>query len=93
MKIEITVKDLLKIMIVMMAMICFLAYKSIRHDAAIKLASVVNTIQIHDQNFGLIKGNFEAFEGRFQRLELAAQIQGNIVDSGKLDDKGNPVKK
>lgn len=93
MKIDVTVKDLLKIMIVMMAMICFLAYKSIRHDAAIKLARITNTIEIFGQNFNAIQNWKEQIEGRLQRTELAMQIQGNIVETGELDDKGNPVKK
>jgi len=97
MKVDVTVKDLLKIVMVLILVVVLLGaytiYKDVRHDAAIKLAQILNTLQVHDQNFGAIKSTFEAIEGRLQRTELAAQISGNVVESGALDDQGNPIKK
>ena len=88
MKIEITTKDLWNWVITALLIIAvvFLYGK-------LGVFKMEKTLNIHDQNFGVIKQAIESFEGRFQRLELANQIQGNIVESGKLDDKGNPVKK
>jgi len=97
MKLETSVKDLHRIIMVLILMVCMLTaytvYKDVRHDAAIKLASILNTLQIHDQNFGAMKNWKESVEGRFQRIELAQQISGNVLESGALDDKGQPVKK
>ena len=97
MKLETSVKDLHRIIMVLILMVCLLGaytvYKDVRHDAAIKIAAITNTLQIYDQNFGAIKNSLENIEGRLQRTELAQQIQGNIVESGAVDDQGQPVKK
>lgn len=97
MDVNATTKDLWKMLvrtwIVLALVLGFMVYKDVRHDAAIKLAQILNTLQIHDQNFGAIKNTLEVMEGRLQRTELTQQIQGNIVESGELDDKGQPIKK
>lgn len=97
MKLETSVKDLHRIIMVLILMVCILAaytvYKDVRHDAAIKLAQILNTMQVHDQNFAIINSKFESIDGKIARLELANQISGNVVESGKLDDKGQPIKK
>ena len=97
MDITTTTKDLWKMLvrtwIVLALVLGFMIYKDVRHDAAIRLAQVTNTMKIYDGNFGAIKNTLENMEGRLQRTELAQQIQGNIVESGVLDDQGQPVKK
>lgn len=97
MDVTVTTKELWKWLvrtwIVLALVLGFMIYKDVRHDAAIKIAAITNTLQIHDQNFGAIKNSLENHEGRLQRSELAQQIQGNIVESGELDDQGQPVKK
>ena len=97
MKLETSVKDLHRIIMVLILIVCLLAaytvYKDVRHDAAIKLASILNTLQIHDQNFNAVKNNLEQIQGKIQRIELAQQIAGNVVESGELDDQGKPIKK
>jgi len=97
MKVDVTVKDLLKIVMVLILVVVLLGaytiYKDVRHDAAIKLAQILNTMDIFGNNFNAIQNWKESVEGRLQRIELAAQISGNVVESGALDDQGNPIKK
>ena len=97
MKLETSAKDLHRIIMVLILAVVLLGaytvYKDIRHDAAIKIAQVVNTIQIHDQNFSAVQNTFKSIDERLQRIELAQRISGNIVESGKLDDRGQPLKK
>ncbi len=93
MKIDFTTKDLWKMQIVSWMVIVILVISIAFLYGKYGVLKMENTVSIHDQNFGIIKQAIDSFEGRFQRLELANQIQGNIVESGKLDDKGNPAKK
>lgn len=97
MNVNATTDDLWKLwvktLIVLILVIGFMVYKDVRHDAALRIAGFQNVVNIHDQNFGAIKNWQESVEARFQRLELAAQITGNIVETGELDAQGNPVKK
>ena len=97
MKLETSAKDLHRIIMVLILVVVLLGaytvYKDVRHDAAIKIAQVVNTIQIHDQNFSAVQNTFKSIDERLQRIELAQRISGNIVETGELDSKGKPVKK
>jgi len=90
-------KDLFKMLvrtwIVLALVLGFMVYKDVRHDAAIKLAKLSNTMDIFGNNFNAIQNWKDQVEGRLQRTELAQQISGNIIESGELDDKGQPVKK
>ena len=93
MKLDATTNDLWKLLvktwIVMGLMVICMVYMFGKFG----VFKMEKTVGIHDQNFGTILKWQQNVEGRFQRLELAAQIQGNIVESGELDDQGRPIKK
>lgn len=93
MKIDLNTKDLWKMQIVSWMFMAIMVIAIIFLFGKFGVLKMANTMQIHDQNFGILKNAMDSYEGRFQRLELANQIQGNIIESGKLDDKGQPIKK
>lgn len=97
MELKTDVKDLRKIVLALIVLVlvfgAYTIYKDVRHEASLSIFEVKDILSIHDQNFQFVKRDLDSLEGKIQRLELAAQISGNIVESGKLDAQGNPVKK
>ena len=93
MDLNVSTKDLWKLLKVSWVIMAIMVVAIVFLFGKFGVLKMANTMQVHDQNFGIIQNWQKDVEGRFQRLELANQIQGNIIETGKLDDKGNPVKK
>lgn len=97
MDVNVTTKDLWKMLVitwVVLAMVIgVFGYLHVRHIASLRISAVGNTLTTYDQNFTVIKQAIDSMSAAINELKLTNQIKGNILESGELDDKGQPIKK